>query len=758
MRLIVSLLLFLITGCVNLEQPSQGVKYTEEDYQDLAKYGDPFSRWQVSEQDLIGNASSLEDCRAVWSELKAGKNKAKKEAYFKILKLAEKGLPEAQELVLGVYEKGENISTKRGDYVWLKKASNQDSDLATYELIRWDNKTAVAGQEFIDKFMPYNKIGFARWFGKTSKDIDEIKLAFALGRMYDEGIVVKKDYAKAALWYNFGFDYVLKRVAFLGKSKVNFEEELFWAYSLYDATDAGSRHLARWILENNKDGGKFEYDLAKAFYFGKNEIPQDREAAYKWYFKAAYKGYPDAMYLIGAAYDLGGQVEKDSEEAAKWYQKAADAGQEYAMVALANILAKSDRNQAQILLQKAVDKVLKSNSSEIKEEAVGDLFTAVVSKGENISNAVNWYQKAVAEGSDSAGYKLGQIYESGKGADVNYQEAAKWYQISADRDFGAAQVALAKIYLKGLGNVRKDINYAVKLLMAAAEKGSVEALVYLGRIYLNGENVVPNYDWAEKWLLEAARRDKIEAEVLLGINYFTGEKLNKDLDKAYYWLEITSDRAKKEALDILNEAYNLRTDKTKEAQNSLFLALDLAVNKNNPQAQMLLAKFFDYGITDDFDSQEIAKYWYEKAGLGGISEALFTVGKKYFKGTYGSVDYDKAARYIAEAAKQGNLDAEVYLGWILLKGYGFTQNTTRAYALFAKAAEKKNSAAEYYLGLIYEKGLLGQIDIEEAVKHYLESSKGDNIFARKSFCELYDKSFVESADRFAAIWCKGKEE
>ena len=60
-------------------------------------------------------------------------------------------------------------------------------------------------------------------------------------------------------------------------------------------------------------------------------VPNDDEASFHYFERAAGAGYPDAMFQLGQAYRKGQGIEVDAIEARKWYGRAADAGQPEAM-------------------------------------------------------------------------------------------------------------------------------------------------------------------------------------------------------------------------------------------------------------------------------------------------------------------------------------------------------------------------------------------------------------------------------------------
>ncbi len=66
-----------------------------------------------------------------------------------------------------------------------------------------------------------------------------------------------------------------------------------------------------------------KYCLGECFRWG-NGVPQDMEAAFKWYLAAAENGNEDAYYTVGCCYYTGDGVAADQESAVVWLKRAAE--------------------------------------------------------------------------------------------------------------------------------------------------------------------------------------------------------------------------------------------------------------------------------------------------------------------------------------------------------------------------------------------------------------------------------------------------
>ncbi len=92
----------------------------------------------------------------------------------------------------------------------------------------------------------------------------------------------------------------------------------------------------------------------------------------------------------------------------------------------------------------------------------------------NYEKAVEWYQKAAAQGLSSAQCNLGFCYAHGQGVTQNYEKAVEWYQKAVAQGHSSAQCNLGFCYESGRG-VTQNYDKAVELYQKAAEQGNSNA-------------------------------------------------------------------------------------------------------------------------------------------------------------------------------------------------------------------------------------------------------------------------------------------
>ena len=118
------------------------------------------------------------------------------------------------------------------------------------------------------------------------------------------------------------------------------------------------------------------------------------------------------------------------------------------------------------------------------------------------AKARQWYEKAAAQGEAEAQFKLGLMYDEGKGVRQDHAEARKWFEKAAAQGNAEAQSCLGFMYEKGQG-VPQDYVKARKWYEKAAAQGDIEAQFNLGIMYAEGQGVPQNKRTAKEWFGKA---------------------------------------------------------------------------------------------------------------------------------------------------------------------------------------------------------------------------------------------------------------
>ena len=179
-----------------------------------------------------------------------------------------------------------------------------------------------------------------KWYRKAAEQ-GNVDAQCRLGSYYTSGKGVEKNEAEAAKWYrmaaeqgNVDAQYFTGKNYKLGIGVVQDKDEAEkWFGKIkhpFDQYRIGNMLfiVAQLDLAQNKT------DII----YAKQDKPEVKAEAVKWYRKAAEQGYADAQYELGICYRDGYGVAQDKIEGVKWLKKAAKNGVKKAQDALDEIL------------------------------------------------------------------------------------------------------------------------------------------------------------------------------------------------------------------------------------------------------------------------------------------------------------------------------------------------------------------------------------------------------------------------------------
>lgn len=286
---------------------------------------------------------------------------------------------------------------------------------------------------------------------RTAANQGHAKAQCGLGLMYEHGLGVGRDYVQAAKWFRKGAE----------QGDAECQNYLAGSYEQGHGVPKDDVIAVSWYRKAADQGDIYaQIRLGDSYRIGLG-VAQDGATAISWYRRAADQGSIHAQNLLGILYEQGKIVPRDEAEAMKWYRKAADRGDAPA------------KQRLQDLLDKA-------------------------------TNLDVWLPRA-ERGNAEAQYKVGVMYDTGRGAPQDFAVAASWYRKAAEQGDAIAQVKLAFMYVRGRG-VPQDYAAAVPWYRKAANQGNVTAQSVLGYIYEMGEGVPQDYVQAHIWFNLAISR------------------------------------------------------------------------------------------------------------------------------------------------------------------------------------------------------------------------------------------------------------
>lgn len=194
-----------------------------------------------------------------------------------------------------------------------------------------------------------------------------------------------------------------------------------------------------------------KYELAKCYYYGR-EQKQDYKKAYELFYDLAEKNNNiDAKYYIGLMYLNGEYVEQNYGMAYNIFQELASINDYYAKMQIAEmnyygLYVKQDYNKAMEIYLNLYE--------EKKDESILPILAEAYyyAKGveQDYNKAREYAEMYLKEQSDTyLEFMLGEIFFYGRGIEINYKIATEHFEKSINEDSNESLYYLGEIYEKG---------------------------------------------------------------------------------------------------------------------------------------------------------------------------------------------------------------------------------------------------------------------------------------------------------------------
>ena len=116
-------------------------------------------------------------------------------------------------------------------------------------------------------------------------------------------------------------------------------------------------------------------------------------------------------------------------------------------------------------------------------------------------------------------------------------------------------------------------------------------------------------------------------------------------------------------------------------------------------------------------------------------------------------DYEDALSHFMESAKQGDAEAQIYLGIMYRGGEGVPVDYFEAVKWYRRAAEQGHPRAQTKLAISYTLGRGVEQDHQQALQWYLRAAQQGYVDAQLSLGELYSSGSGIPADYVRAyVW------
>lgn len=219
---------------------------------------------------------------------------------------------------------------------------------------------------------------------------------------------------------------------------------------------------------------------------------------------AAEKGNSDAQFNLGVAYKNGQGIPECDQTAMDYFLLAAKKNHTKAIWNIGEMYAEGcgvtqSKKTAFIYFQRA---------AELGDMEAQASFGILYDEREKYEKALHFYTLAAEQENPIAEYRLGVLFQHGRGCEKNNKKAFSFYLRSAEKSEREAQYNVAVFYYHGIGT-KQSLKRAAKFFKLAAEDGDELAQYNLSKMYESGEGVKKSKKLASKWMKRSVESTQV---------------------------------------------------------------------------------------------------------------------------------------------------------------------------------------------------------------------------------------------------------
>ncbi len=304
----------------------------------------------------------------------------------------------------------------------------------------------------------------------------------------------------------------------------------------------------------------------------------------------AQRGDAEAETTLALAYHDAVLLKRDDAETLRLLHKAADQGFMAAQESL-GIFSQTGIGMSQPAPDEALDWYKKAVEQGSLDAAtnIALMYEGGIGVPKDPAQAMTWFRRAADGGDATAQYNLALIYAQGKGVPRDYKECVRWLTLASEQNVLPAILDLASFYLQPPDGENADLERAIHYYEKAAELGSADAEAILGNIFASGAQGKPDYEQAVKWYRKAAEQGQPMGQFGLGIRYELGQGVPLNLQEARRLITAAADHSLPDA------QYELGTMWEEAKGDSVDLTMashyfQLAAEQGNAKAQFRLGR------------------------------------------------------------------------------------------------------------------------------------------------------------------------
>ena len=357
-----------------------------------------------------------------------------------------------------------------------------------------------------------------------------------------------------------------------------------------------------------------------------------------------------ALCMLGEAYLQGNGTEADTIQGINLLQRAVEAGSAQAATDLGRYY-----NEGLYGLQQDDDSAFHyykiASESDVPE---ADYYIGQTLYNEGYyESAVSYLGSASRNGSIPAAITYCHALLAGNGLEEDPTMGVRMLKGIVDDDednTGRAHALLGACYLMGLGTAI-DTTQAVQCFERGAEYGSAPCCGALMGICANHNDTTGFV----RWVQAGSEAGSLQCMVTMGTMLLNGDLLPKDEGRAANLFQQAADAGSLQAMCQLAECYENGMGVTLNSRTAFNLRMQ-AAEAGYPAAMRLVAYCYDEGIYVQSD-QAKAIEWLQHAAEAGDLQSCYLLGKCYADGTGVKKNKRLAKKWLSLAAEYGHEEA-----------------------------------------------------------------------------------------------------
>lgn len=242
-------------------------------------------------------------------------------------------------------------------------------------------------------------------------------------------------------------------------------------------------------------------------------------------------------------------------------------------------------------------------------------------------------------------------------------------------------------------------------------------------------------------MIDKANKGDEIAQNTVGVWYYTGkDSLRQDYKKALQYWALSAKQDNVDAISNMAMCYQLGRGTKKDSTMAVDLYMSalkkgsktiipqhetIVKNTGSLFSSLLLKECYKDGIGTKKDIQKYVYYMEQAANKQDVT-SQYELALYYLN----NQQADKAVTWFKKAAKQGEVGATYYYGYLMFNGQGMVQDKRGGIKLLQSAADKDFTMAYYQLGRIYYEGDGTDQDYKKAVDYLRKAAERNNYNAK----------------------------